>query len=68
LSYSLQVEGKTRTLEISELARPPNGGVALAFPEGEKLGRQAIVTGTARWIGTELRIGKLPFKVTFTQE
>ncbi|MET0499673.1 MAG: discoidin domain-containing protein [Steroidobacteraceae bacterium] len=67
LSYSLKVDGKTRTLEISELARPPNGGVSIAFPEGEDMGRQSIQTGTARWIGSELRVGKLPFKVTFTR-
>ena len=67
LNYSLKVEGKTRTVEIGELTRAPNGGVAIAFPEGEPMGHQSIQTGTARWIGSELRIGKLPFKVTFTQ-
>lgn len=67
LNYSLKVEGEKRTLEIAALDRPPVGGVSVAWPEGEKMGRQTIETGSARWVGTELRIGKLPFKVTFTQ-
>jgi hypothetical protein len=67
LSYSLKVEGKTRTIEVAALDRPPVGGVAIAWPEGEKIGHQAIQTGTARWIGSDLRVGELPFEVTFTQ-
>jgi hypothetical protein len=67
LSYSLRVDGKTRTLEVADLPKPPNGGVAIAWPEDEVMGHQTIQSGTARWVGTELRVGKLPFKVTFTQ-
>lgn len=67
LSYSLRVEGKTRTLEVSELARSPVGGIAIAWPENEKIGKQTIETGSGRWVGSDLRVGKLPFKVTFTQ-
>lgn len=68
LSYSLKVDGKTRTLEIDELKKPPNGGVSIAWPDTEdKMGKQSIQAGTARWVGTELRVGKLPFKVTYIQ-
>jgi len=68
LTYSLTVHEGKRTLEIAALENPPVGGIAIAWPEGhEGLGRQAIVTGSARWIGAELRVGKLPFKVTFEQ-
>lgn len=67
LSYAFKVEGATRTLEIAALAKPPSGGIAVAWPEGIEIGHQSIQSGTARWIGTELRVGKLPFRVTFTQ-
>jgi F5/8 type C domain len=68
LTYSLSVKDNKRTLEVAALQKFPEGGVAIAWPEGNKgLGRQAIETGSARWIGDELRINKLPFKVTFTE-
>jgi hypothetical protein len=65
LTYSLKVEGNKRTLEIATLDRPPVGGVSVAWPEGDKPGHQTIEVGSARWVGTELRIGQLPFRVTF---
>jgi hypothetical protein len=68
LSYSLTVKGNTRTLEVLAMPKLPVGGFAIAWPEGNAgLGHQTIETGSARWIGSELRINKLPFKVTFTQ-
>jgi hypothetical protein len=68
LTYSLTVKDNKRTLEIASMPKSPAGGFAVAWPEGrEGLGHQTIETGTARWIGNELRVGKLPFQVTFTQ-
>jgi hypothetical protein len=68
LTYSLTVKDKERTLEIAAMPKLPVGGFAIAWPEGrEGLGRQVIESGSARWIGNELRVGKLPFKVTFTE-
>jgi F5/8 type C domain len=68
LTYSLTVKDNKRTLEIASMPKSPAGGFAIAWPEGrDGLGHQTIEAGTARWIGNELRVGKLPFKVTFTQ-
>lgn len=66
LSYKLTVQGEERVLEIAPLTKPPVGGVAIVWPEGnEGLGKQTIEVGTARWTGSELRIGKLPFRATY---
>jgi hypothetical protein len=68
LSYSLTVDGNKRTLEVAALPRLPNGGVAVAWPVGpERLGKQTIEAGSARWLGNELRISSLPFRVTFVK-
>jgi hypothetical protein len=68
LTYSLTVKDNRRTIEVAGLEKFPNGGVAVAWPEGsEGLGHQTIEAGSARWFGTELRIGKLPFKATFVE-
>jgi hypothetical protein len=68
LTYSFTIEGNKRTLEVSALSKPPPGGVAVAFPEGNAgFGSQMIEAGSGRWIGTDLRISKLPFRITFTK-
>lgn len=68
LTYSLTVKDNKRTLEIAAMPKSPVGGLSVAWPEGrEGLGAQTLETGTARWVGNEMRVGKLPFKVTFTQ-
>jgi hypothetical protein len=68
LTYSFTVADGKRTLEISAMPKLPVGGIAVAFPEGgEKLGRQKIETGAARWVGTDLRVGKLPFRISFSE-
>ena len=43
----------------------PKGGVAVAWPEEEHPQEQAIERGSARWVGTEMRITQLPFTVSF---
>jgi hypothetical protein len=69
LTYSLTVEGGRRTLEVAELKQLPVGGIVIAWPEGQKgLGRQSIEQGSARWTGSELRIGRLPFRVVYESE
>ena len=64
LSYSYRLEGAKRILEIGELKLPP-GGIAISWPEPPARETQVIAKGSARWIGTELRVGKLPFRVEF---
>jgi hypothetical protein len=65
LSYSFTIKGKTRVLEIAEM-KMPAGGVAVSWPEKPQ-GTQTIRAGNARWLDKELRIGKLPFIIEFTQ-
>jgi hypothetical protein len=64
LTYSLRVEGGRRILNV-EAIEMPRGGVAVAWPEGEQHPEQSIERGSARWIGTEMRITQLPFTVSF---
>jgi hypothetical protein len=64
LSYSLRVEDKQVVLDVAEISMPP-GGLSVAWPEGDQPAQQSIQQGQARWIGTELRITKLPFTITF---
>jgi hypothetical protein len=64
LSYSYRVEGDKRILEIDELKLPP-GGIAISWPEPPARKTQVIAKGSARWIDTELRVGKLPFRIEF---
>lgn len=66
LTYSLQMKGGERVLDISEI-RMPQGGLAVAWPEGEQPKQQSIRRGSARWIGTELRVTELPFTIVFGQ-
>jgi hypothetical protein len=64
LSYSYRIEGNKRILEIDELKLPP-GGIAISWPEPPARKTQVIAKGSARWIDTELRVGKLPFRIEF---
>lgn len=66
LSYSVRIEGDKRILEIGAIRLPP-GGIAISWPEPQLRESQAIVQGTARWIGDELRVGKVPFRVEFAR-
>lgn len=65
LSYSLKVEGKKRTFDIGEMTLPV-GGIAISWPE-KPVGAQSIHAGNARWTGNELRVGKLPFRIEFSE-
>ena len=64
LTYSLRIEGERRVLNV-EAIEMPRGGVAIAWPEDEHPKGQSIERGSARWIGTEMRITQLPFTVSF---
>lgn len=64
LSYSLKVEGGKQTFEIGALTTLPVGGIAISWPQKPQ-GAQHIQVGSARWIGNELRVGKVPFRVEF---
>jgi hypothetical protein len=66
LSYSVRIEGDKRIVEIAEMKMPP-GGIAISWPEPQVRESQVIVKGTARWIDTELRVGKLPFRIEFAR-
>jgi hypothetical protein len=65
LSYSFDVQGDTRVLEVQSMPRMPLGGLAVSWPERPP-GKASIKSGTGRWVGDELRIGKLPFRIEFT--
>jgi len=64
LSYSLRVEDEQVVLDVGEI-KMPEGGMAVAWPEGDQPAHQSIQRGEGRWIGTELRITKLPFTIVF---
>jgi hypothetical protein len=66
LSYSLTVKGKQRTLQIDDI-KLPVGGIVIAWPPGEPALDQDIQQGSARWIGEELRVAKVPFRVVLSQ-
>lgn len=66
LSYSVRIEGDKRILEIGEMKLPP-GGIAISWPAPQRRETQAIVKGSARWIDTELRVGKVPFRIEFAR-
>jgi hypothetical protein len=65
LTYSLRIDGNERVLNVEPLEAMPNSGVVIAWPEGEQPEHQSIKRGTARWLGTELRITELPFTIAF---
>jgi hypothetical protein len=64
LTYSLKVDDKQRVLDVAEI-KLPAGGMAIAWPEGDQPAHQSIQRGSARWIGTELRVTQLPFTIAF---
>ncbi|HEY7639058.1 MAG TPA: discoidin domain-containing protein [Steroidobacteraceae bacterium] len=64
LTYSVRVEEQQIVLDVEDI-RMPNGGLAVAWPEGAQPAHQTIQRGQARWIGTELRITRLPLTVVF---
>jgi hypothetical protein len=63
----LRVERDQVVLDVAEI-NMPNGGVAVAWPEGDQPAHQSIQRGQARWIGTELRISRLPFTIVFPRQ
>jgi hypothetical protein len=65
LTYSLRVAGAERVLEIEALAPPP-GGIAVAWPDGQRPTHQSIQYGTAEWSGNELRVTALPLRIVFS--
>lgn len=67
LSYSLKIEKDRRILEIGALKKLPVGGLVIAWPEAEHPKRQEIQSGQARWLGSEFRVGQLPFRVVFAR-
>jgi hypothetical protein len=64
LTYSLRVADDQVVLDVAEI-KMPNGGLAVAWPEGDQPSHQTIQRGQARWLGTELRITQLPFTIIF---
>jgi hypothetical protein len=64
LSYSLRVAGDQVVLNVEEI-KMPEGGLAVAWPEGDQPAHQSIQRGQARWLGTEMRITQLPFTIVF---
>ena len=65
LSYSLKVEDTQVVLHIEEMKQLPAGGIAVSWPGEEPPRKHAIQSGFARWVGTDLRVSKLPFTVAF---
>jgi hypothetical protein len=65
LTYSLKVEDTQVVLHIEEMQQMPVGGIAVSWPGEEPPKKQSFQQGFARWVGTDLRVGKLPFTVTF---
>ncbi len=64
LSYRVEVTAGRRVLDVEGIELPL-GGVAIAWPSGERPARQKITRGAARWIDEELRISRLPFTIEF---
>lgn len=64
LSYSLQVEDDRSVLTIEDI-KMPVGGMAVAWPGEGPPRHHSIQQGFGRWMGTELRINKLPFTIVF---
>jgi hypothetical protein len=47
------------------MQRVPVGGVAVSWPGEEPPKKHSFQQGFARWVGTDLRVSKLPFTVVF---
>jgi hypothetical protein len=65
LSYSLKIEDGQGTLHVEALKQMPVGGIAISWPGEAPPKNHAIQQGFARWLGTDLRISKLPFTLVF---
>ncbi|WP_116812696.1 discoidin domain-containing protein [Steroidobacter cummioxidans] len=65
LTYSLKIEDDETTLHVEPLKQMPVGGVAVAWPGKTPPKDQKIQQGVGRWLGTDLRISKLPFTIVF---
>jgi hypothetical protein len=67
LTYSLRIEHGRGTLHIEALRQMPVGGIAVAWPGKAPPEEQSIERGFGRWVGTDLRVGQLPFTLVFRQ-
>jgi len=65
LTYSLKVEDEQVVLHIEDMKDKPAGGIAVSWPGEQPPKKHTIQQGSARWVGTDLRIGRLPFTVVF---
>jgi hypothetical protein len=65
LTYSLEVNDKQTVLHIEEMKQMPIGGIAVSWPGKEAPRKHTIQRGFARWLGTDLRVSKLPFTIVF---
>lgn len=61
LSYSLEVDQTQAVLHVEPMKQMPVGGIAVSWPGKEPPQKHTIQQGFARWVGTDLRISKLPF-------
>jgi hypothetical protein len=64
LSYSVTVNPRDTVVEIEAARLPPNG-IVVAWPDGPAPRGQIIQQGTGRWIGGELRVTNVPFRIVF---
>jgi hypothetical protein len=65
LTYSYKVEDGQAVLTIEAMKDVPKGGVAVSWPGKEPPRKHTIQRGSARWVGTDLRVSKLPFTIVF---
>ena len=63
LSYSVTVNARETVVEIGEMPLPPNG-IVIAWPDAPPRG-QSIQQGLGRWMGSELRVTGVPFRMVF---
>lgn len=65
LTYSFKVDERQAVLRIEELNQMPVGGIAVSWPGEEPPREHSIQRGSARWLGTDLRVSELPFTIVF---
>jgi hypothetical protein len=65
LTYSFKTEEGQSVLHIEAMKQLPAGGVAVSWPGEEPPKKHTVQEGSARWVGTDLRVRKLPFTVVF---
>ena len=61
------VQAPKRGTRLGGSEPAPTRGIVIAWPEADKVREQSIKRGSARWIGTELRVTAVPFTVTFAR-